>query len=310
MTRAHPRSAANDLEAALSGQRRPGDAAVLAALAGELEGVGRDVVPPTITSSRREELRLAVFGARERRHPTSPRARFRGAVLTVAAVAGAGLVVAGAASRSNPAVLVMDAARELPKLASRQAPPAEFALEGEVVATRDEGRTLEVRAGGVTVIVETPRDAKAITSEGTPVASTNIGQGDNVRVTTRDSGDGPVAAKKIEVLPPVAAADSREPAAGNTGVTRPSPSTAAGSTGSNVTPGATKPASPTPTKPAAAATAIGATPTFEPKRTATPEPTATVTQRPKPTITATAATPAPIDNNTSGSNTSYSTPKK
>ena len=193
----------NNLEAALNA-RRPSseDAASLAGLASELRELGVDTPQPRISPARRDELLMAVRTEAAQSRTRRPAARIKGATMTIAAVAGAGLVVAGAANGSNAAAFVVEAARDIPGIPQHSA-PVETAIEGEVVATRDEGRTLEVRSGEDTVVVEVPRASRDVTSAGTPVAAAGIAEGDNVRVTSNRTSDtgGSITAKKIEILP-------------------------------------------------------------------------------------------------------------
>jgi len=261
------RGAANRLQGALSGTGEYGPAAAgLARLAGELREVGRAAPALQPSLAAREQLRAAVLAAAAERQGPARRGRFRGATLAIAAVAGTGLVVASAASGSNPAVLVAEIARDLPGIPNHAQPPSTVSLEGEVIATHDGGRTLEIRTRDVTVTVESPRETRAITMEGTPLATSAIAEGDTIRVTTaREPGSGIVPAKKIELLP-------------STGSTKP--------VGTSEPTGASN--QPTPeTRPASLATVPA-------KQTPTPAPTRTATPTPTPKSNATSVNVAPF----------------
>jgi hypothetical protein len=202
-----PNASARNLESALSGDAPPEHE--LLPLARELRNFGLEAPTAHPDPHFRETLRLAVLARAARQRRPGALARVRGATFVAAGVAGAGLVVASAASGSNPAVLVADAARELPRIARQEPPPATVAIEGEVLASRNGGRTLELRAGAETITVEAPKEARDVTAAGTPVAAASIEQGASIRVTAeRDASPGPVSAKKIEVLPPTTAATS------------------------------------------------------------------------------------------------------
>ncbi|MGE0599418.1 MAG: hypothetical protein AB7J35_06755 [Dehalococcoidia bacterium] len=296
-----------ELEAALN---RAGTASEdiesLAGLAAELNEIGRSVPPPRISPARREELRLAVRAEAARERSRRPAARIKGATMTIAAVAGAGLVVAGAASGGNPAALVIDVARDIPGLPEHVAPPADTSIEGEVIATRDDGRTLEVRSGDATVVIAAPKESRDVTSAGTPVPAAAIAEGDNIRVTSKKASDagGVITARKIEVLPaesPQAAAPvqptlATKPSAGPAPTKDVRPAASSNTQGETaVDTAATKP-TPTATPhldaktPSLVANPDVQTPAPTPPATPTPPPTKTSTPRPK------TATPAPSDN--------------
>lgn len=297
-----PGPAARRLEAALSNPTGREARDELVSLAGELREFGLDVPTRSPAQDAREELRLAVLARERDAHRGSGMARIRGATFAVAGVAGAGLVVASAASGSNPVVLVADAARELPRIAGYTPPPATVAIEGEVVASRDGGRTLDVHAEGETITVEAPKQARSVTAAGTPVSTANIAAGDSVRVTAeRAPGNSTVAAKKIEVLPPAltASAGARPPqdsAPQAPAVTEPTRDARP------QTPAATPRPADTPKPAATVATvavndpAIANAPPVAPTRTPTPKPTVTPTASPTPTPPVTLA---PTANETS-----------
>jgi hypothetical protein len=290
----------SELEEALGDPRRATAQTVeFECLATELREIGIETPQPRISHARREELRLAVLAQCAANRRGTPGARIRGATMGIAAVAGAGLVVASAASGSNPASIVVEAARDIPRIAQHSAPPAIPTIEGEVVSTRDNGRTLEVRSGTDTVVVQSPSKSRDVTAIGTPVAAAEIRGGDVVRVTPkRESDTGVITAKRIEVLPVAVAPDKSlvappdsvtETASEPTADTRP--------TIANVTPtptsDATVPArSPTATPKANVSdVAPGATsivrgnpqPTATATTSPTPVPTKSPTARPKPT---------------------------
>lgn len=214
MNRLFPGSHARRLEDALEGLEFLSDMEPLVALAAELRATGLATPTEAPSAAAREQLRAAVVSVAANTKQRGVAARVRGATFAVAAIAGGGLVIASAASGSNPAVLVADAARELPGIGRLSAPPSSVALEGEVVASRDAGTTLEVRVGDETVTVESPKESRAVVAGGTPVAAADIQQGATVRVTaSRDSDTSVVTAKKIEVLSPAATSTSRPSAA-------------------------------------------------------------------------------------------------
>ncbi len=299
-----PGPAARRLEAALSGYSIGEPADDLVSLAGELRELGLDVPIRRPAAEAREELALAVLARKRETQCAGGIARVRGATFALAGVAGAGLVVASAASGSNPVVLVADAARELPRIAGYAAPPATVAIEGEVVASHDGGRTLDVRADGETITVEAPKQARSVTSSGTPVSAANIAAGDSVRVTAeREPGNGPVAAKKIEVLPPALAASTGDRPPGNSATQAPAVSEPT-RPASGRTPSATprpadtpKPAPTFATAVAASDPAIASVPPVVPTRTPTPKPTATPTHSPTPKPAVTLAPAANETNN-------------
>ncbi|MGE3073362.1 MAG: hypothetical protein AB7N24_04655 [Dehalococcoidia bacterium] len=302
-------SADAELEAAMNGALPAHEnLEPLVELAAELREFGIDTPQPRISPARREEFLMAVRAEAARERSRRPAARIKGATMSIAAVAGAGLVVAGAASGSNPAALVVDAARDLPGIPQHVAPPAETSIEGEVVATRDDGRTLEVRSGDATVVVEAPKESRDVTSAGTPVPAAAIAEGDNIRVTSKRAADsgGVITAKKIEVLPADSASAAPGPkptistnsgaAAAPTKDVRPAVSTGAVET--PVDAAALKPtATPTPhldaKTPSVAANldvrSATVSPTITKTATPTPPPTKTPTPRPK------TVTPAPSD---------------
>ena len=262
------RRSANSLESALAGAPAvSAEQESLVAFAAELRENALNIAPLRFSAARREELRTAVLAQRaaERRRPV---ARARGAVLGVAALAGGGLVVASAATGSNPAVLVADVAREIPKLATHSEQPPTIAIEGEVVATHDGGRTLEVRDhANVVVIVQAPEQARDVTDQGRPIAAEDIAEGATVRVTAdRAPASNSVAAKKIEVLPTPVSARPDLPT-GNT--------------------------DPVPTKPAVSIGNVA--PVETPRPTQTPSPTRTPAASPTPKPAVTNVAIAPVD---------------
>lgn len=290
---------ARALDEALSGGPAGREVRELVSLASELRDVGLAAPQPRLSPARREELRAAVLARSVDQRRGGSVGRVRGATFGVAAVAGAGLVVASAASGSNPAVLVADVAREIPRVSFHAAPPADLAIEGEVIASYNDGRTLEVRSHGETFVVESRSETRSVSAEGTPVAASAIEQGANIRVTTESSADsGVVAAKKIEVLPPTAALEPRTPLSAAAADAKTRTPTAPAKSGSNVGPqpaAPTKTPSPSPTKPATASptplanvTSVVVAP-VEPIKTPTKSPTLaptrTPTARPKETAT-------------------------
>jgi hypothetical protein len=289
------RNAANRLESTLSGAKLHADAASLAALAGELRELA--LLAPTLGPTEASRAELLATVARGRSAPPARKGgRVRGASLAIAAVAGAGLVVAGAAGGPNPATLVADVARDLPGLAGRSAPPVSVSIEGEVIATRDHGRTLEVRTGATTVVIEAPGRARDITAEGTPFASSMITAGDTVRVTTERAPDaGRIPATRIELLPPstlTSPAPTVGPAAAAPATKEPTvdsrPATVHVTAVAKETP--TAPPTRTPTAgPSVNATSVSTTPivvgTALPPEPKTPAPTATPTPKPPPVRT-------------------------
>jgi len=276
-----------------------GSFADLVGLADEL----RAAVDPHVSAGpsvvRRQELRAAVLARAREQQAAGAGRRLRGAALGLAAIAGGGLVVASAASGANPVVLVADAAGHLPLVPSYGAAPDQVAIEGEVIALRDEGRTIEVRTNDETVLVEAPADARKVTAEGTPMASADIATGSTVRVTGTEPKDGPLEAKRIEVVPPTLAVKPGPVDAGTSTV--PSTPSDGQSAGVDTKPSATPTRTSTP-KPAVNTTAVASDPVItEPPRTPTPKPKATAQTRPKATPTVAAVDPVPPD--TSGSET-------
>lgn len=277
---------ARQLDAALEGGATQPGVAPLVDLAAELRGMGAALPTHSAPQDGREQLRTAVLAQATSRRRGGSVARVRGATFVAAGVAGAGLVVAGAASGSNPAALVVDAARELPRLAGQAAPVASVSIEGEVVASRDGGRTFELRTGSDTITVEAPKEARTVTEAGTPVAAVEIEQGSTVRVTAERKPDaGAVTAKTIEVLPTALPAANARPgqASGAEPPATPTPSkdarpvlaTAAPRPGNTPKPAATAVA-------ANETAAIGAAPVLP---TRTPTPTATPSPTPKAVAT-------------------------
>lgn len=283
--------AADEFMEALDGHPATAAVAELAEFAREVREAGFAEVQGSIGFNRGRMQLLQLVEQRRDERRRAGAGKFKGAVMSVAAVAGGGLVVAGAASGSNPVTLAVDMAREIsgPAMHAPALAP-EYSFEAEVVASYE--GTLDVMLDGRTIRVEPPASQPQRSSPPEDARAPAYETGTVVRITGREPATDNVAATKIEVVPN-GSKPSATALAANPGTRTPTAPAA------NVTkaPAVIKTATPLVNTGAAAPTR---TPTPKPSPTPTPKPvltsvaTVTAVAEPNETAPADPAIPAPL----------------
>jgi hypothetical protein len=206
------------------------ETAPLAGIAAALRRLAEDagVIAPA-NEAGRSRLRQAVLAGRRRQAAgRGLPAQVRGAALSAAALAGTGVLVAGAATGTDPATLVRETVESLPVALPKASPATRtVVLEGTVVGVDETAGIIEVQAEEETLTIDVSggvalRDEKGVDA---PIAALEVG--DAVRITgSVTKRDPTVDASKVEIT--VNATDPvRAPSAATTVAVEPTPSTAA-----------------------------------------------------------------------------------
>ena len=215
---------AEHLELALQGlSHSPGRTGALAQIAARIGDLGASIPPAPPAASGHARLRSAVAARRSSPVAVPPRSlrhSVRGGALVAATVAGSGLLIAGAASGSNPAELIKQAVSTLPVF-SDEAPaealptPVVIAREVEGVISQSDGRhddlTIATSASPVPIELSPTTDLRA--DDGSRVTRDDLIQGVAIRIHGLQPGSGPIRASAIEVIRRPKVAKSAVPAA-------------------------------------------------------------------------------------------------
>jgi hypothetical protein len=198
---------------------------------------------------------LAAVGACSRAAARGYGGRVRGAAVSLAALAGGGLLVAAAATGGDPVHLVRDTLERLPIFAPARPPAGEVTVEGIVIVVRDEGAAFDLLTEGGTIEVST---SGATVWEA--VSAAGLAEGAALRVRGTRSGSTAIAAQRVALISipsgtgrqrqseDATAAARQQPAAGRT----PSPATREGTLDSSPTPPPRREPTPVPTRSSAA----------------------------------------------------------
>jgi hypothetical protein len=207
LDRAFLNGRATRLERALAGRGTIDDTtAPLLGVAARLYAGATQPVPRPLNAARARLKMLGAVNEQATRAAGSHGAKVRGATLGAAAVAGAGLLMASAATNSNPVGVVRSTVFEFPAMVVGSSAPkaTDVTLVGTIVSVDEGGRQVEIDTGETLVAVDV-RDVPVVERAADAAAPVTVGSVVEVDGSLRD-GDLTVRAREVTVKEPAAVA--------------------------------------------------------------------------------------------------------